>query len=64
MTVTVDVISGEKSVFDYLMKPILKSRLKGNVVGHHRANATAQDAVATNVIGVVTTSSPAPTPAP
>ena len=44
MTVTVDVISGEKSIFDYLMKPILKSRLKGNVVGHHQANATAQDA--------------------
>ena len=40
MTVTVDVISGEKSIFDYLMKPILKSRLKGNVV-HHKTNATA-----------------------
>jgi adhesin transport system membrane fusion protein len=29
MTVKVDVISGEKSIFDYLMKPILKSRRKG-----------------------------------
>jgi adhesin transport system membrane fusion protein len=29
MTVKVDVISGEKSIFDYLMKPILKSRQKG-----------------------------------
>ncbi len=34
MTVTVDVISGEKTVYDYLLKPILKSRLKGNVRGH------------------------------
>ena len=38
MTVTVDVISGEKSVFDYLMKPILKSRLKGAAVGQKAAN--------------------------
>ena len=29
MTVTVEVISGEKTVFDYLMKPILKSRQRG-----------------------------------
>ena len=34
MTVKVDVISGEKSIFDYLMKPILKSRLVGKVRGH------------------------------
>ncbi|MDR1947646.1 MAG: HlyD family type I secretion periplasmic adaptor subunit [Desulfovibrio sp.] len=31
MTVKVDVISGEKSIFDYLMKPILKSRQKGRI---------------------------------
>ena len=42
MTVTVDVISGAKSIFDYLMKPILKSRIKGNVVGH-KHNATEQE---------------------
>lgn len=42
MTVTADVISGEKSIFNYLMKPILKSRIKGNVVGHAgNAGATA-----------------------
>ena len=40
MTVTVDVISGEKSVFDYLMKPILKSRQKGKA-GVHTQNATS-----------------------
>jgi adhesin transport system membrane fusion protein len=41
MTVTVDVVSGEKSIFDYLMKPILKSRIKGRAVGH-KSNGTAQ----------------------
>lgn len=45
MTVTVDVISGEKTIFDYLMKPILKSRLKGRAVGH-KANATSQETAA------------------
>lgn len=39
MTVTVDVISGEKSIFDYLMKPILKSRQVGKVRSR-TANAT------------------------
>lgn len=34
MTVKVDVISGEKSIFDYLMKPILKSRQVGKARGH------------------------------
>lgn len=34
MTVKVDVISGEKSIFDYLMKPILKSRQVGRARGH------------------------------
>ncbi|MDL2266953.1 HlyD family type I secretion periplasmic adaptor subunit [Desulfovibrio sp. OttesenSCG-928-G15] len=34
MTVKVNVISGEKSIFDYLMKPILKSRQTGKVRGH------------------------------
>lgn len=34
MTVRVDVISGEKSLFDYLMKPILKSRQAGGGRGH------------------------------
>lgn len=33
MTVKVDVISGDKSIFDYLMKPILKSRQIGKVRG-------------------------------
>ena len=31
MTVQVDVISGQKSIFDYLMKPILKSRLQAGI---------------------------------
>jgi adhesin transport system membrane fusion protein len=31
MTVQVDVISGQKSIFDYLMKPILKSRQQAGV---------------------------------
>jgi adhesin transport system membrane fusion protein len=44
MTVTVDVISGEKSIFSYLMKPILKSRIKGNVVGHKTNATTARNA--------------------
>lgn len=39
MTVQVDVISGRKSLFDYLLKPILKSRQTGMVRGH-AANAT------------------------
>lgn len=34
MTVKIDVISGEKSIFDYLMKPILKSRQVGKARGH------------------------------
>lgn len=34
MTVTVDVISGHKTIFNYLMKPILKTQIKSNVVGH------------------------------
>jgi adhesin transport system membrane fusion protein len=42
MTVTVDVISGKKTVFDYLMKPVLKSRLKGRAVGL-KTNASATD---------------------
>ncbi len=50
MTVTVDVVSGEKSIFDYLMKPILKSRLKGNVVGH-TGNTEAQDQATRNGTG-------------
>jgi adhesin transport system membrane fusion protein len=40
MTVTVDVISGDKSVFDYLMKPILKSRQIGRA-GKRSGNATS-----------------------
>lgn len=35
MTVQVDVISGRKSLFDYLLKPILKSRQTGNVRGQN-----------------------------
>jgi len=31
MTVQVDVISGQKSIFDYLMKPILKSRQQAGI---------------------------------
>lgn len=34
MTVTADVISGKKTVFDYLMKPLLKSQQEGRAVGH------------------------------
>ncbi|MDR1490359.1 MAG: HlyD family type I secretion periplasmic adaptor subunit [Desulfovibrio sp.] len=34
MTVKVNVISGEKTIFDYLMKPILKSRQQGKAKGH------------------------------
>ncbi|MDR2603752.1 MAG: HlyD family type I secretion periplasmic adaptor subunit [Desulfovibrio sp.] len=43
MTVKVDVISGEKSIFDYLMKPILKSRQKGTArpVTEERAGGPA-----------------------
>ena len=33
MTVTVDVLSGEKSVFSYLVKPLFKSRQEGRAVG-------------------------------
>lgn len=33
MTVTVDVISGKKSIFNYLLKPILKSRQVGQARG-------------------------------
>jgi adhesin transport system membrane fusion protein len=40
MTVTVDVISGDKSVFDYMMKPILKSRQIGRA-GQRFGNATS-----------------------
>jgi adhesin transport system membrane fusion protein len=39
MTVTVDVISGDRSIFDYLMKPILKSRQAGRA-GKRFGNAT------------------------
>lgn len=35
MTVKVDVLSGQKSIFDYLMKPILKSRQTGKARGGH-----------------------------
>ncbi|MDR2075313.1 MAG: HlyD family type I secretion periplasmic adaptor subunit [Desulfovibrio sp.] len=41
MTVTVDVISGKKTVFDYLLKPILKSRQEGRA-GKRFGNATGQ----------------------
>jgi adhesin transport system membrane fusion protein len=37
MTVQVDVISGEKTIFDYLMKPILKSRQTGQAKGRAQA---------------------------
>ncbi|MDR0339438.1 MAG: HlyD family type I secretion periplasmic adaptor subunit [Desulfovibrio sp.] len=43
MTVKVDVISGRKSIFDYLLKPILKSRQAGTARGH-ATNAPAQGA--------------------
>ena len=33
MTVTVDVLSGEKSVFSYLVKPLFKSRQQGKAIG-------------------------------
>ncbi len=47
MTVAADVISGEKKVFDYLMKPILKSRIKGNVRGHE-VNGTGNGTMGTD----------------
>ena len=54
MTVQVDVISGNKSIFDYLLKPILKSRQVGKARSH-AANATELPEGAT--------STDAPTPA-
>ena len=46
MTVKVDVISGEKSIFDYLMKPILKSRQTGKARGHEALDENAAPGVA------------------
>lgn len=40
MTVTVDVISGRKSIFDYLLKPILKSRHEGKAGPHSNGTGT------------------------
>lgn len=45
MTVTVDVISGEKTVFDYLLKPILKSRQKGKAGVKSQQNGTVGENV-------------------
>ncbi|MDR0826784.1 MAG: HlyD family type I secretion periplasmic adaptor subunit [Desulfovibrio sp.] len=42
MTVKVNVISGEKSIFDYLMKPILKSRQQGKAKGHNPTDDAAE----------------------
>ena len=44
MTVTVDVISGQKSIFDYLLKPILKSRQEGKVDPTTNSTAAADEA--------------------
>ena len=46
MTVIVDVHSGSKSIFDYLMKPILKSRQQQNVIRASN-NATGPDGTGT-----------------
>lgn len=46
MTVKVDVISGQKSMFDYLMKPILKSRQAGKVKGQASGARDAREPVA------------------
>jgi hypothetical protein len=41
MTVKVNILSGEKTIFDYLMKPILKSRQIGKARGHDRPDSAA-----------------------
>lgn len=46
MTVKVDVISGQKSMFDYLMKPILKSRQVGKAKGQASEVRDAPEPVA------------------
>ena len=48
MTVTVDVHSGSKSIFDYLMKPILKSRQMQNVIRADATNATVPEGPVAN----------------
>ena len=60
MTVTVDVISGEKSVFDYLLKPILKSRQKGKAGA--RANRNGTDGESVSLDKPVTTAGAAEVP--
>lgn len=46
MTVKVDVISGQKSMFDYLMKPILKSRQTGRAKSQASGVRDAREPVA------------------
>lgn len=46
MTVKVDVISGQKSMFDYLMKPILKSRQAGRAKSQASGVRDARESVA------------------